>query len=114
MSALTLSSLGFALLVNLGVLVLLVCVFNSLRLIPWLRKFYMAKRYLNQPFRYRPPALRHNFIFWWATLYRIPEADVLACAGSDALTYIRFLTLGAPPELQPGFPASQRLQPGIA
>lgn len=95
MPAVSWTSLGITLGLDLSVCLAVLLAFNFTRVTKHAKRYYAAKRYLRIPFRYRPRKVSRSFFFWWVPLLRYSDEELAACAGMDALTVIRFLDLGA-------------------
>lgn len=46
-------------------------------------------------YRFKPKRLPTSLFTWMIPLYQMTDEEIMACAGLDALTFIRYLTLGA-------------------
>jgi hypothetical protein len=89
------TSLGITLVIDLSVCIVVLLCFNLTRLNKHAKRYYAAKRYLRVPFRYRPRKPSTSFFLWPLSLMRYTDDEIVACAGMDALTVIQFLTFGA-------------------
>eukprot|EP00892_Ulva_mutabilis_P001308 jgi/Ulvmu1/11178/UM072_0014.1 len=91
--AMTWDDLAFAVVFNCGIALIAFVIFNILRRLSFLSHFYMAKRFLAIPFRFRPPALPKSFLTWIHPVFTLPDEQFARVAGVDALTYVRYLWL---------------------
>uniref|UniRef100_A0A061S9Q7 Erd4-related membrane protein n=1 Tax=Tetraselmis sp. GSL018 TaxID=582737 RepID=A0A061S9Q7_9CHLO len=80
--------------VHVGVFGGVSLLFGYLRRHALFRRFYAAKRYVQNSKRRKPTKLPHGFFSWLMPLAHYDESDIAEIAGVDALTYLRLLWFG--------------------
>lgn len=91
--ALTWDDLAFSVVFNCGIALVCFLIFNVLRRLSFLSHFYMAKRYMAIPFRFRPLPLPSSMFGWIKPVFSLPDEQFARVAGVDALAYVRYLKL---------------------
>lgn len=87
---------GIAVGINVAIFAVITLAFSIWRRLPFTEKFYASKLFKNdvQPGHTRPPPISTKFGSWILSTFHLSEDQVIACAGLDALCFIKLVRMG--------------------